>query len=79
MCTDDPNNYFCGFVVCVCCGFKRDRLELREAKALMSAQQTSLEIIVNMCCSDGEIVLFIGEQVLGGRHEYSKPCTGLEE
>ncbi|XP_056089785.1 HEAT repeat-containing protein 3 [Rhinichthys klamathensis goyatoka] len=30
----------------------RDRLELREAKALMSAQQTSLEIIVNMCCSD---------------------------
>jgi len=58
---------------------KRDRLELREAKALMSAQQTSLEIIVNMCCSDGEIVLFIGEQVLGGRHEYSKPCTGLEE
>uniref|UniRef100_A0A673G0E1 HEAT repeat-containing protein 3-like n=1 Tax=Sinocyclocheilus rhinocerous TaxID=307959 RepID=A0A673G0E1_9TELE len=30
----------------------RDRLELREAKALLSAQQTSLEIIVNMCCSD---------------------------
>ncbi|KAK7176326.1 hypothetical protein R3I93_000548 [Phoxinus phoxinus] len=30
----------------------RDRVELREAKALMSAQQTSLEIIVNMCCSD---------------------------
>ncbi|XP_051946875.1 HEAT repeat-containing protein 3 [Xyrauchen texanus] len=30
----------------------RERLELREAKALLSAQQTSLEIIVNMCCSD---------------------------
>uniref|UniRef100_A0A8C1VR78 HEAT repeat containing 3 n=1 Tax=Cyprinus carpio TaxID=7962 RepID=A0A8C1VR78_CYPCA len=30
----------------------RDRLELREAKALLSAQQTSLEIIVNMYCSD---------------------------
>lgn len=30
----------------------RDRLELREASALLSAQQTSLEIIVNMCCSD---------------------------
>ncbi|XP_059368675.1 HEAT repeat-containing protein 3-like [Carassius carassius] len=30
----------------------RDRLELREAKALLSAQQTSLEIIGNMCCSD---------------------------
>uniref|UniRef100_A0A672PRG0 HEAT repeat-containing protein 3-like n=1 Tax=Sinocyclocheilus grahami TaxID=75366 RepID=A0A672PRG0_SINGR len=30
----------------------RDRLELRGAKALLSAQQTSLEIIVNMCCSD---------------------------
>ncbi|XP_051983011.1 HEAT repeat-containing protein 3-like isoform X1 [Xyrauchen texanus] len=30
----------------------RDRLELREAKALLAAQQTSLEIIVNMCCSD---------------------------
>ncbi|XP_067296048.1 HEAT repeat-containing protein 3 [Pseudorasbora parva] len=30
----------------------RDKLELREAKALLSAQQTSLEIIVNMCCSD---------------------------
>lgn len=30
----------------------RDRMELREAKALLSAQQTSLEIIVNMCCSD---------------------------
>ncbi|MBN3311043.1 HEAT3 protein, partial [Amia calva] len=26
--------------------------ELREASALLSAQQTSLEIIVNMCCSD---------------------------
>uniref|UniRef100_A0A8C1QCC0 HEAT repeat containing 3 n=1 Tax=Cyprinus carpio TaxID=7962 RepID=A0A8C1QCC0_CYPCA len=39
----------------------RDRLELREAKALLSAQQTSLEIIVNMCCSDGECV-FICEQ-----------------
>lgn len=30
----------------------RERLELREANALLSAQQTSLEIIVNMCCSD---------------------------
>ncbi|KAI7814690.1 HEAT repeat-containing protein 3 [Triplophysa rosa] len=30
----------------------RDRLELQEANALLSAQQTSLEIIVNMCCSD---------------------------
>ncbi|XP_076855743.1 HEAT repeat-containing protein 3 [Brachyhypopomus gauderio] len=30
----------------------RDRLELREAIALLTAQQTSLEIIVNMCCSD---------------------------
>uniref|UniRef100_A0A8D3DQ20 HEAT repeat containing 3 n=1 Tax=Scophthalmus maximus TaxID=52904 RepID=A0A8D3DQ20_SCOMX len=28
--------------------------ELREATALLTAQQTSLEIIVNMCCSDGE-------------------------
>ncbi|CAF92497.1 unnamed protein product, partial [Tetraodon nigroviridis] len=27
--------------------------ELREAVALLTAQQTSLEIIVNMCCSDG--------------------------
>uniref|UniRef100_A0A673FYD4 HEAT repeat-containing protein 3-like n=1 Tax=Sinocyclocheilus rhinocerous TaxID=307959 RepID=A0A673FYD4_9TELE len=44
----------------------RDRLELREAKALLSAQQTSLEIIVNMCCSDGEC-MFICEQ---GRQEY---------
>lgn len=25
-----------------------------EAMALLTAQQTSLEIIVNMCCSDGE-------------------------
>lgn len=30
----------------------RDRVELREAMALLTAQQTSLEIIVNMCCSD---------------------------
>uniref|UniRef100_A0A4W4DV24 SYO1-like TPR repeats domain-containing protein n=1 Tax=Electrophorus electricus TaxID=8005 RepID=A0A4W4DV24_ELEEL len=30
----------------------RDRLELRGALALLTAQQTSLEIIVNMCCSD---------------------------
>uniref|UniRef100_A0AAR2LSS3 SYO1-like TPR repeats domain-containing protein n=1 Tax=Pygocentrus nattereri TaxID=42514 RepID=A0AAR2LSS3_PYGNA len=30
----------------------RNRLELREAIALLTAQQTSLEIIVNMCCSD---------------------------
>ncbi|XP_072321440.1 HEAT repeat-containing protein 3 [Eucyclogobius newberryi] len=28
------------------------REELSEAKALLTAQQTSLEIIVNMCCSD---------------------------
>jgi len=28
--------------------------ELRAAVALLEAQQTSLEIIVNMCCSDGE-------------------------
>nr|XP_023646174.1 HEAT repeat-containing protein 3 isoform X2 [Paramormyrops kingsleyae] len=27
-------------------------VELREASALLTAQQTSLEIIVNMCCSD---------------------------
>ncbi|XP_058485168.1 HEAT repeat-containing protein 3 [Solea solea] len=30
----------------------RCREELREATALLTAQQTSLEIIVNMCCSD---------------------------
>lgn len=30
----------------------RGREELREAMALLTAQQTSLEIIVNMCCSD---------------------------
>ncbi|XP_030233183.1 HEAT repeat-containing protein 3 [Gadus morhua] len=30
----------------------RDKGELRDAVALLSAQQTSLEIIVNMCCSD---------------------------
>ncbi|KAI5626173.1 HEAT repeat-containing protein 3, partial [Silurus asotus] len=30
----------------------RDKPELREAVALLTAQQTSLEIIVNMCCSD---------------------------
>ncbi|XP_042338612.1 HEAT repeat-containing protein 3 [Plectropomus leopardus] len=30
----------------------RDKEELREASALLTAQQTSLEIIVNMCCSD---------------------------
>lgn len=34
--------------------FQRDKEELREATALLTAQQTSLEIIVNMCCSDGE-------------------------
>ncbi|TRY90878.1 hypothetical protein DNTS_021954 [Danionella cerebrum] len=34
----------------------RDRVELREARALLSAQQTSLEIIVNMCCSDDEVL-----------------------
>lgn len=33
---------------------QRDKEELREATALLTAQQTSLEIIVNMCCSDGE-------------------------
>uniref|UniRef100_A0A4W6E6T5 HEAT repeat containing 3 n=1 Tax=Lates calcarifer TaxID=8187 RepID=A0A4W6E6T5_LATCA len=32
----------------------RGKEELREATALLTAQQTSLEIIVNMCCSDGE-------------------------
>lgn len=30
----------------------RQQAELREATALLTAQQTSLEIIVNMCCSD---------------------------
>ncbi|KAF4090919.1 hypothetical protein AMELA_G00031180 [Ameiurus melas] len=30
----------------------RDKPELREAVALLTAQQTSQEIIVNMCCSD---------------------------
>ncbi|KAG7274927.1 hypothetical protein CRUP_002337, partial [Coryphaenoides rupestris] len=30
----------------------RDKEELRTAVALLAAQQTSLEIIVNMCCSD---------------------------
>ncbi|XP_028812320.1 HEAT repeat-containing protein 3 isoform X2 [Denticeps clupeoides] len=30
----------------------RGREELREVTALLTAQQTSLEIIVNMCCSD---------------------------
>ncbi|XP_034385360.1 HEAT repeat-containing protein 3 [Cyclopterus lumpus] len=30
----------------------RDKEELKEATALLTAQQTSLEIIVNMCCSD---------------------------
>lgn len=34
--------------------FQRGKEELREATALLTAQQTSLEIIVNMCCSDGE-------------------------
>lgn len=34
-------------------GFQpRDKPELKEAVALLTAQQTSLEIIVNMCCSD---------------------------
>lgn len=33
---------------------QRGKEELREATALLTAQQTSLEIIVNMCCSDGE-------------------------
>lgn len=27
--------------------------ELREATALLTAQQTALELIVNMCCSEG--------------------------
>ncbi|XP_031704657.1 HEAT repeat-containing protein 3 [Anarrhichthys ocellatus] len=30
----------------------RDQEELKEATALLTAQQTSLEIIVNLCCSD---------------------------
>ncbi|CAL8243310.1 unnamed protein product [Lota lota] len=30
----------------------RDKGELRDAGALLAAQQTALEIIVNMCCSD---------------------------
>lgn len=30
----------------------RDRVELKEAMALLTAQQTSLEIVVNMCCSE---------------------------
>lgn len=34
---------------------QRGMEELREATALLTAQQTSLEIIVNMCCSDGEL------------------------
>lgn len=33
---------------------QRGKEELREAVALLTAQQTSLEIIVNMCCCDGE-------------------------
>lgn len=33
---------------------QRGKEELRKATALLTAQQTSLEIIVNMCCSDGE-------------------------
>lgn len=33
---------------------QRDKEELKEATALLTAQQMSLEIIVNMCCSDGE-------------------------
>jgi len=33
---------------------QRDKEELKEAASLLTAQQTSLEIIVNMCCSDGE-------------------------
>lgn len=33
---------------------QRDKEELKEAVALLTAQQTSLEIIVNMCCFDGE-------------------------
>uniref|UniRef100_A0A4W5KGH7 HEAT repeat containing 3 n=1 Tax=Hucho hucho TaxID=62062 RepID=A0A4W5KGH7_9TELE len=42
----------------------RGKEELREATALLTAQQTSLEIIVNMCCSDGECC---GQQCLGSR------------
>ena len=43
---------------------QRGKEELREATALLTAQQTSLEIIVNMCCSDGECC---GQQCLGSR------------
>ena len=38
--------------VCVC--VQQGKEELREATALLLSQQTSLEVIVNMCCSDGE-------------------------
>uniref|UniRef100_A0A673XYB6 HEAT repeat containing 3 n=1 Tax=Salmo trutta TaxID=8032 RepID=A0A673XYB6_SALTR len=45
--------------LCPCCSvnsllffLQRGKEELREATALLTAQQTSLEIIVNMCCSD---------------------------
>lgn len=33
--------------------FKPTDKELRETIALLTAQQTALEIIVNMCCSEG--------------------------
>uniref|UniRef100_A0A8C9VCF4 HEAT repeat containing 3 n=1 Tax=Scleropages formosus TaxID=113540 RepID=A0A8C9VCF4_SCLFO len=36
----------------VVCLLQATDAELREATALLAAQQTSLEIIVNMCCSD---------------------------
>lgn len=57
--------------LCPCCSvnsllffLQRGKEELREATALLTAQQTSLEIIVNMCCSDGECC---GQQCLGSR------------
>lgn len=33
--------------------FQPTNRELREAQALLVAQQTALEMIVNMCCSEG--------------------------
>uniref|UniRef100_A0A8C9T9D4 HEAT repeat containing 3 n=1 Tax=Scleropages formosus TaxID=113540 RepID=A0A8C9T9D4_SCLFO len=44
-----PRRSACINVVCL---LQATDAELREATALLAAQQTSLEIIVNMCCSD---------------------------
>ena len=54
----DDENGCCGHTkllyLCLWWFIQRDMGKLRDAVALLAAQQTSLEIIVNMCCSDGE-------------------------